>query len=171
MNGPAPARWPSRPGAERPRAPRNFVHEGGRGPAESGQHRTLASVLARHAGRVRSRRALLLDVGKALLLTLLAALAAAPLAVVWGISHARVEDYLGPHRVTFASNFRGEVELNLGPIGNAYLESPVSPIGLVITVGGVGIAAENLNSLFSEQTLIAYTSLYTEPGETLFRHR
>src|SRR4029453_18669517 len=90
-----------------------------------------------------------------------------PFAVVWGISHARVEDYLGPHRVMFASNFRGEVELNLGPIGNAYLDSPVSPIGIVITVGGVGAAAENLNSLFSEQTLIAYTSLYTEPREAI----
>jgi predicted phosphodiesterase len=101
------------------------------------------------------------------LLTLLAAVAAAPLALVWGISHAQVQDYLGPHRVTFASNFRGEVELNLGPIGNAYLESPVRPIGLVITVGGVGTAAENPNSLFSEQTLIAYTSLYAEPREAL----
>ena len=35
---------------------------------------------------------------KALLVTLAAALAAAPLAVVWGIGHAQVEDYLGPHR-------------------------------------------------------------------------
>jgi predicted phosphodiesterase len=137
------------------------------GPAESGQRRTLTSVLARHAARVRSRRALLAGLGKALLLTLLAALAAAPLAAVWGISHARVDDYLGPHRVTFASNFRGEVELNLGPIGNAYLESPVRPIGLVITVGGVGAAAANPNSLFSEQTLIAYTSLYAEPRDAL----
>ena len=34
-------------------------------------------------------------------------------------------------------------------------------------MGGVGTAAENLNSLFSEQTLIAYTSLYTEPGEAI----
>jgi predicted phosphodiesterase len=159
MNGPASARRPFRPGANRPRAPR--------GPAESGQRRTLRSVLARHAARVRSRRALLSSAGKALLVTVLAAVAAAPLALVWGISHAQVQDYLGPHRVTFASNFRGEVELNLGPIGNAYLESPVRPIGLVITVGGVGTAAENPNSLFSEQTLIAYTSLYAEPKESL----
>jgi predicted phosphodiesterase len=162
MNGPASARWPFRPGANRPRAARK-----GRGRAESGQRRTLGSVFARHAARARSRRALLLSAGKALLLTLLAAVAAAPLALVWGISHAQVQDYLGPHRVTFASNFRGEVELNLGPIGNAYLESPVRPIGVVITVGGVGTAAENLNSLFSEQTLIAYTSLYAEPREDL----
>jgi predicted phosphodiesterase len=102
-----------------------------------------------------------------LLLTLLAALAAAPLAAVWGISHARVDDYLGPHRVSFASNFSGEVELNLGPIGNAYLASPVTPIGLRLTVGGVGSASENPSSLFSEQTLAAYTSLYTEPEEVL----
>jgi hypothetical protein len=160
MNGPVSARWPFRPDAKRPRAARN-------GPAERGQRRTLASVLARHAARVRSRRALLSGVVKALLLTLLAAAAAAPLALVWGISHARVEDYLGPHRVRFASNFRGEMELNLGPIGNAYLESPVRPIGLAITVGGVGAAADNPNSLFSGQTLIAYTSLYAEPREAL----
>jgi predicted phosphodiesterase len=98
---------------------------------------------------------------------MLAALAAAPLAAVWAISHARVDDYLGPHRVSFASNFNGEVELDLGPIGNAYLASPARPIGLTITVGGVGTAAESVSSLFSEQTLTAYTSLYTEPGEAI----
>ena len=38
-----------------------------------------------------------------------------------------MEDYLGPHRVRFASNFRGEIELNLGPIGNAYLDEPGTP--------------------------------------------
>jgi predicted phosphodiesterase len=122
------------------------------------------------SGRWPSRapsRELLVSVGKAFLFTVLAALAAAPLAVVWGISHARVDDYLGPHRVNFASNFAGEVEVNLGPIGNAYLESPVRPIGLTITVGGVGTASGNLTSLFSEQTLVAYTSLYTEPREAL----
>jgi predicted phosphodiesterase len=162
MNGPASGRWPFRPGANRPRAPRD-----GRGPAESGQRQTLTSALARQAARTRSKRTLLASVGKALLLTLLAALAAAPFAAIWGISHAQVDDYLGPNRVNFASNFRGEIELNLGPIGNAYLASPVRPIGLLITVGGVGTAAGNLNSLFSEQTLIAYTSLYTEPGEAL----
>jgi predicted phosphodiesterase len=136
-------------------------------PADSDQRRTLASVVARHAAQVRSRTALLKGLGKALLLTMLAALAAAPLAAVWAISHARVEDYLGPHRVSFASNFTGEVELNLGPIGNAYLASPVRPVGLRITVGGVGTAAESANSLFSEQTLAAYTGLYTEPGEAV----
>jgi predicted phosphodiesterase len=115
----------------------------------------------------RPRRALLAGLGRALLLTVLAALAAVPLAAVWGISHARVDDYLGPHRVSFASNFQGEVELNLGPIGNAYFASPVRPIGLSLIVGGVGSASENPDSLFSEQTLIAYTSLYTEPGEAL----
>jgi predicted phosphodiesterase len=167
MNGPAADRRPLRPGANRPKAPRNVVPKGGRGPAESGRWRTLTSVLARHAARVRSRRALLTDLGNALLLTLLAALAAVPLAAVWGISHAQVDDYLGPHRVNFASNFDGEVEVNLGPIGNAYLASPVRPIGLTITVGGVGATSANLGSLFSEQTLAAYTSLYTEPREAI----
>jgi predicted phosphodiesterase len=143
------------PGSDRP------------GPADGNRRQTLLAVLARHAARVRSRRALLIDLSKALALTLLAALAAAPLAATWGINHARVDDYLGPHRVNFASNFSGEVEVNLGPIGNAYLASPVRPIGLRITVGGVGSASENLSSLFSEQTLAAYTSLYTEPKEAI----
>src|SRR5436309_555379 len=102
--------------------------------------------------RVRPSRALLRRVGKALLLTVLAALAAAPLAAVWGIGHAQVEDYLGPHKVNFASNFRSEIKLDLGPIGNAYLASPVRPIGLTITVGGVGSAAESPSSLLSERT-------------------
>jgi predicted phosphodiesterase len=167
VNGPAPDRRPFRLGANRPKAPRSSMRDEGPSPAESGRRRSLLSVLARHAARVRSRRALLIDLGRALALTLLAALAAAPLAVVWAISHAQVDDYLGPHRVDFASNFHGEVEVDLGPIGNAYLASPLSPIGLTITVGGVGNASENLGSLFSEQTLAAYTSLYTEPQEAI----
>ena len=55
------------------------------------------------------------------------------------------------------------MEINLGPIGNAYLPSPAWPIGVTIIVGGVGSAPETAGSLFSEQTLAAYTSLYTDP--------
>jgi hypothetical protein len=101
---------------------------------------------------------------KALLVTLAAALAAAPLAAVWGIGHARVEDYFGPHRAEFASNFSGELQIDLGPIGNAYLPSPISPVGVIITVHGVSGASESVGSLFSERTLAAYTSLYTDPA-------
>ena len=167
MNGPVSDRRPFRPGVDRPKAPHKVAHEGGGSPAESSRRPTLMNVLAQHTARLRSRRALLTDLGRALLLTVLVALAAAPLAAVWGISHAQVEDYLGPHRANFASNFSGEVEVNLGPIGNAYFGSPVRPIGLTITVGGVGSASQNLGSLFSEQTLAAYTSLYTEPRESI----
>jgi predicted phosphodiesterase len=102
--------------------------------------------------------------GKALLVTLAAALAAAPLAAAWGIGHARVDDYFGPHRAEFASNYSGELQLDLGPIGNAYLPSPIAPIGVVITVHGVGGSAESAGSLFSENTLAAYTSLYADPA-------
>jgi hypothetical protein len=100
---------------------------------------------------------------KALLMTLAAALAAAPLAAAWGIGHARVEDYFGPHRAEFASNYSGELQIDLGPIGNAYLPSPITPIGVAITVRGVGSPAESVGSLFSEETLAAYTGLYTDP--------
>lgn len=100
----------------------------------------------------------------ALLVTLAAAVAAAPLAVAWGAGHARVEDYVGPHRATFATSYSGELEIDLGPIGNAYLPSPVTPLGVVVTVRGVGEPAEPVGALFSERTLAAYTSLYIDPG-------
>src|SRR4051794_23493496 len=101
---------------------------------------------------------------KALLVTLAAALAAAPLAAIWGIGHAQVEDYLGPHRAQFTTNYSGELQIDLGPIGNAYLPSPSAPVGVVITVNGVRGSAESAGSLFSEETLAAYTSLYTDPA-------
>jgi predicted phosphodiesterase len=91
-----------------------------------------------------------------------------PLAAAWGIGHARVDDYLGPHQATFAANYSGEIQLDLGPIGNAYLRSPAAPIGLHVTVGGVGgQSAESLTTLFSDKTLAEYVGLYTEPGEAL----
>ena len=120
-------------------------------------------MLARQAARVRSGRALALSLARALLLTFAAALAAAPLAVAWGIAHAEVDDYLGPHQVRFATNYSADLMLDLGPIGNAYLPSPVRPVGVTITVGGVGTAAESVGSLFSEQTLVAYINLYNDP--------
>jgi predicted phosphodiesterase len=101
---------------------------------------------------------------RALLTILAAALAAAPLAVAWGAGHARVEDYLGPHRATFASNYSGELEVDLGPIGNAFLPSPIAPLGAVVTVRGIGAPAEPINALLSERTLAGYTSLYTDPA-------
>jgi predicted phosphodiesterase len=111
---------------------------------------------------LRQRRFRTQSWAKALLVTLAAALAAAPLAAVWGIGHARVQDYFGPHRAQFASNYSGELQIDLGPIGNAYLPSPMSPVGVVITVRGVG-RAESVGSLFSEETLSGYTSLYADP--------
>src|SRR5918998_3899560 len=97
---------------------------------------------------LRQRRFVTQSWSKALLVTLAAALAAAPLAAAWGIAHARFEDYFGPHRAQFASNYSGELQVDLGPIGKAFLPSPIAPIGVVVTVRGVGPAAE-LGSLFS----------------------
>ena len=120
-------------------------------------------MLARHLARARSGRALLTGVLRSLGTALVAALLAAPFATAWGIGHAGVDDYLGPHQVRFASNFSGEVRIDLGPIGNAYLPSPAGPVGVTATIGSVGSAASSLNALFSQQTLTAYVSLYEDP--------
>ena len=127
----------------------------------------LGSVLARHAARVRSRRTLLASTGRALAVTLVAAVLALPLAAAWGVGHARVDDYLGPNRVALAADYSGEIEIDLGPLGRAYLPSPYAPVGLRATVGGVGESGSTLGSLFSNETLSAYTALYTDPEEAV----
>ena len=98
-------------------------------------------------------------------LTLLAAVLAAPVAMAWGIGHASVQDYLGPHAVEFASSYDSEVEIALGPLGHAYLPSPSAPVGLEVTVGGVGGSAGT--GFFSEETLTASTSLFADPEEAV----
>ncbi len=135
--------------------------------APSSSRRSLIAVLARHAASIRSRRALLGRVGRSLGLTVLTAVLAAPFAIAWGIGHAQIDDYLGPHQVNFASTYSGEIEIDLGPIGNAYLPSPEAPIGVRITVGGVGAVEGRELSFFSEQTLNAYASLLEEPEEAV----
>jgi len=106
-------------------------------------------------------------VTRSLLLTVVAALVALPFAAAWGLGHAQIEDYLGPHRATFASNYGGEVQLDLGPFGNAYLPSPMGPVGLRITLGGVGAVDTAPTSFFSERTLAAYVGIYQEPDEAI----
>jgi len=124
-------------------------------------------VLARNAARVRSRRTLLTSVLRALGVTLVTAVLALPLAAAWGVGQAAVDDYLGPNRVRLVADYSGEIELDLGPLGRAYLASPYAPVGVQVTVGGVGESGSTLGSLFSEQTLEVYTALYTDPEEAV----
>ena len=138
-------------------------------PDHTGRVRTrrLGSVLARNAARVRSRRTLLRRTARALGVTLLTALLALPLAAAWGVGTAAVSDYLGPNRVRLAADYSGEIEIDLGPLGRAYLTSPYAPLGLEVTVGGVGESGSTLGSLFSEQTLDVYSALYSDPEEAV----
>ena len=129
--------------------------------------RPLLAVLASRSMRHPSRAALVRDVVRSLAQTVGVALLAAPLAVLWGIGHAESNDYLGPHQASFASNYRGEVEVDLGPLGNAYLPSPRAPLGLKITVGGVVAAGGGDQSFFSERTLTAYAGIFAEPDEAV----
>ncbi len=129
--------------------------------------RRLTSVVARHAARVRSRRTLLLSAGRALGVTLVAAVMALPLAAAWGVGRASVSDYLGPNRVDLAASWSSEIVIDLGPLGRAYVPSPYAPVGVEVTVGGVGEPGSTLGSLFSDRTLAAYTALYADPEEAV----
>lgn len=106
---------------------------------------------------------LLLSVG----LVVAAALFAAPMAAAWGIAHAEVEDYLGPHQTTFSANFDGEIRVGLGPLGNAYLPDPYAPIGVDVQIGGVGKLAGSSSNFFDASTLAAYTGMFSDPYETV----
>ena len=59
-----------------------------------------------------------------------------PLAAAWGVGQAAVSDYLGPNRVRLAADYSGEIQVDLGPLGRAYLASPYAPVGVEVTVGG-----------------------------------
>ncbi|HET9872349.1 MAG TPA: metallophosphoesterase [Propionibacteriaceae bacterium] len=107
-------------------------------------------------------RRLLCSVG----MTVVAMMVAAPLAVAWGVGHARVETYLGPNVVQLASTYDPEVKIDLGPLGNAYLPSPVAPLGLDLIVGGVS-AGSGVGSFLSQQNLAAYTSVFADPDEAV----
>jgi predicted phosphodiesterase len=136
--------------------------------ADAGRRRSVLTQAAVWIAAAWPSRTALQRAAGALVKTLCVAVLALPLAAAWGIGHARVEDYLGPHQATFAANYSGEIKLELGPIGNAYLPSPAAPIGLGITVGAVGgQPAESLTTLFSDKTLAAYAGLYTEPSEAV----
>lgn len=104
----------------------------------------------------------------------LAGLLSAPLAAVWAVSHTTVTDFLGPQRSQFSTNFSGEVDLDLGPLGNAYLPQSFGPVGVRVEVGGLegglggstggaGTAMPGLNA----ETLDSYTLLYTDPDQTI----
>lgn len=144
------------PGREHPRRRRS-----GRAPRSGWRFLT-----ARVAGQLRrdpSRTELLRRVFRALALAWLAAALAAPFALAWGLGHARAEEYVGPHRATFLTNFSGEIQVDLGPLGNAYLDSPAAPVGLRVEIGG--ISGSSGGSLFSPETLSAYAALYADPAE------
>jgi predicted phosphodiesterase len=136
-------------------------------PVTTSARRSLLAVLARRWSLRSSPHAVVRAVVTSLGQAVTVALVAAPFALAWGLGHASIDDYLGPHRVTFASNYRGEVDVDLGPIGNLYLPSPRAPIGLTITVGGVGAVEGTPVSFFSEQTLTEYAGIFAEPEEAV----
>lgn len=135
--------------------------------APSPSRRSLLAVFARRAELRQTRRAVATSVLRSLGQAIVVAVLALPFAALWGVGHAQIDDYLGPHQVKFASNYRGEVQIDLGPLGNAYLPSPRAPLGLTITVGGVGAVAGREASMFSEATLAAYAGIVAEPEEAV----
>jgi predicted phosphodiesterase len=111
------------------------------------------------------RRTVVAAVLRAVLVLVVSALLAAPLAVAWGVGRAEITDYLGANQVTIAVDYTGETRLDLGPLGNAYLPMSYGPAGLTITVGGLHDPAGG--SILSTSTLQSYLNLYNDPQEAV----
>ena len=97
---------------------------------------------------------------------LISAVLAAPLAIAWGIGQADITDYLGANRTRIAVDYTGETQIDLGPLGNAYLPLSYGPIGLTITVGGI-VTPSGGGTLLSSQTLQSYLNLYNDPSQAV----
>ncbi len=121
-----------------------------------------------HESAIERTETVLKDLG----ITLIVALLCAPLAILWGIGHARTSDYLGPNQTEFSLNYSGQITVDLGLLGDAFLPNdrfPVllQPIGLTIEPGGIPSPTGSKVQLLSQQTLSAYVTLFTEPEATI----
>ncbi len=121
-----------------------------------------------HGAAVERTETALKDLG----ITLLVALLLAPLAILWGIGHARTKDYLGPNQTEFSLSYSGQITLDLGLLGNAYLPNDrfpalLRPVGLIIEPGGIPSPTGSNVPLLSQRTLSAYLTLFAEPEATI----
>ena len=98
------------------------------GPPTAWSRRSLLAVFARRAALHSSPRALLRSVARSLGQAVVVALLAAPFAAAWGLGHADIDDYLGPHQVNFASNYQGEVTIDLFGFLTTEPNAEVGPI-------------------------------------------
>lgn len=119
-----------------------------------------------------SRRARARRVLRSLGICVAVALALLPAAALWGVRHSPVNDFLGPQRTTYQVTYTGDIDLDLGPLGNAYLPNTFVPeplrfLGLTATVHGIGGEQANNTDLFSTKTLQAYVQVYQEPTEVM----
>jgi len=111
-------------------------------------------------------------VTRAALIAVAIAVALLPAAALWGVRNAGTEDYLGPHRTSFRADYSGEITLDLGPLGQAYLPNRFVPVplrflGLDVRVEGVAGTQGSSTRLFSESTLQAYVEVYSAPRDVL----
>ncbi len=86
------------------------------------------------------------------------------LAVVVGVTTARAESTLGPHRASFSVELSRVVLLDLGPLGAIHLDSPVAPLGVRVVVHEIpsaGFDGDVLEGLGADA--IAYAQLVSQP--------
>jgi hypothetical protein len=110
---------------------------------------------------------------RGVLVYLVVAVLAAPLAVAWAITHATVRDVIGVSPTTFSLTTHGHSELRLGIAGTIYLPRSAGPLGLVATVNGPtspsALPSENadLAQYVSPQMLRLYAGLFQDPDEAV----
>ena len=90
------------------------------------------------------------------------------LSVLFGVTTARAESTLGPHRASFAVEVSGAVLLDLGPLGAIHLDSPLEPLGVRVVVHEIpsaGLGADVFEGLGADA--VAYAQLVSQPRAAL----
>ncbi|MGM0385110.1 MAG: metallophosphoesterase family protein [Actinomycetota bacterium] len=90
------------------------------------------------------------------------------IALVFGVTTARAESTLGPHRASFEVEVSGRVLFDLGPLGAIHLDSPVAPLGVRVVVHEIpsdGYSGNVLEGLGADA--VAYAQLVSQPRAAL----
>jgi len=106
----------------------------------------------------------------------LAVLGALAVSLVFGLTTARANLYLGPHQTEYRLTTDSTITADFGPLGTLQLDSPAGPLGVRANVGEIptGLTSERQAATTSDNSLSgltkdlgSYVSFFSDPQVTI----